>query len=99
MENAMFHSQGIDEIAGTFSARGLSFNESARWVVNMSLLEKECPVCGKTFECHAGEYVYKRSVKSKTLYFCGYSHMREFDKKNKHEDGRKHRKKRANKTE
>lgn len=42
---------------------------------------KICPICGKEF--YTGQYidyVYKRTIDGKILYFCGWNCMRKSDK-------------------
>ena len=43
--------------------------------------EKQCAICGK--EIYAGEdWAYKRRIHGeRTLWFCSYKHMREYDAK------------------
>lgn len=40
--------------------------------------ERKCRICGKTFSCHE-DYVYRRREYYKDVFFCRYSHMRQFD--------------------
>lgn len=51
---------------------------------------KTCAICGKSFIVHSEEYIYKRRKghNQKTIYFCGWNHMRQWDTE---EDDRKHR--------
>lgn len=38
------------------------------------MIEKKCPICGKTFFIYQGQdYLYKMKTKNSTLYFCGYN--------------------------
>lgn len=45
---------------------------------------KTCEICGKSFIVHGEDYVFKRRKghNQQTLYFCGWNHMRDWEKAN-----------------
>lgn len=49
--------------------------------INYASETEKCLICGKEFLPTTG-YVYKRVSEEKTVYFCRYNHMREWDRVN-----------------
>ena len=48
----------------------------------IALMERKCPVCGKTFIVrYVKDYVYKTTYNSKTKVFCSWGCLRKYEKK------------------